>query len=120
MQVVAGAIEVQHARRCPVGEGLFGDQLVREVVVELRNQHQPIMLQRTSRKDSEVSSRNSKNWVTIEALGRLSPAFRFHEDYSRTEGRNRPLRENASPDRPGGRDGWEPVRTPGRRKISLH
>ncbi len=38
-----GAIEVKQARGSPVGQRLLGDQVVRKAVVEIRNQHTPIM-----------------------------------------------------------------------------
>src|SRR5215469_9224871 len=48
----------------------------------------------------ERSFAERENWVTIEVLGRTSPAFRLHEDRIRSQGRNRPLWEIAAPDWP--------------------
>src|SRR5271157_2037853 len=42
-QAASGAVEVQHAGRRPVAQRLPGDQFVREVVVEVGDQHTAIM-----------------------------------------------------------------------------
>ncbi len=42
-QQLLAAIEVHQPRRSTVGQRLLGDQVVRKVVVEIRNQHTPIM-----------------------------------------------------------------------------